>query len=93
MTVRISEAEDEASTRLHLPGPHQTHPGPVGLPGGGGGGHSYSGSVTIIQRGDNNMSTLMGSDMISVFYFFTLHMVEVMGNIIIVIHTYTLSQQ
>ena len=93
MTVRISEAEDEASTRLLLPGPQQTHPGPAGLPGGGGGDHSYSGSVTIIQRGDNNMSTLMGSDMISVFYFFTLHMVEVMGNIIIVIHTYTLSQQ
>ena len=92
MTVRISEAEDEASTRLHLPGPQQTHPGPAGLPGGGGGGHSYSGSVTIIQRGDNNMSTLMVSDMILVFYFFILHMVEVIGNIIIVIHTYNVSQ-
>ena len=93
MTVRISEAEDEASTRLQLPGHHQAHPGPADLHGGGGGDHSYSGSVTIIQRGDNNMSTLMVSDMILVFYFFILHMVEVMGNIIIVIHTYTLSQQ
>ena len=69
MTVRISEAEDEASTRLQLPGPQQTHPGPAGLPGGGGGDHSYSGSVTIKQRGENNMSTLMGSDIILVFYF------------------------
>ena len=73
MTVRISEAEDEASTRLHLPGPQQTHPGPAGLPGGGGGDHSYSGSVTIIQRGDNNMSTLMGSDYaILISYFFSI---------------------
>ena len=76
MTVRISEAEDEASTRLQLPGPQQTHPGPAGLPGGGGGGHSYSGSVAIKQRGENNMSTLMGSDIILVFDFFIFHMLE-----------------
>ena len=74
MTVRISEAEDEASTRLQLQ--HQTHTGPAGLPGGGGGGHTYSGSVTIKQRGENDMSTLMGSDIILVFYFFIFHMVE-----------------
>ena len=76
MTVRISEAEDEASTRLHLPGPQQTHPGPADLPGGGGGGDPYSGSVTIKQRGENNMSTLMGSDIILVFYFFIFHLLE-----------------